>query len=194
MGKKNLSGIGFASSDPTEVGAKQKDFCVTVDPATDHLLYWNGTKVSYQYADGQVVISANDTTAAHLLAKLVTGYGVTKTELNDSSNETLEFKLADLAAAFRFYSHNGTANATVELAFEAFNLSSFSGTNPNKYKDLTTAPISAIMIGVYIQEGRMTQTVDYNIVTDGVDLKRLQMNSRAVPASGQVEVLYLKAV
>jgi hypothetical protein len=100
-------------------------------------------------------------------------------------------KIEDLGGALRFISHDGVNNDVLEVKSHAFLTSSFSGTNPNKYYDLPDVPIGALMAGFYVQGKRLTQSVHYNLVTDGANIKRLQLISLAIPASGtDCEALY----
>ena len=58
--------------------------------STDELLINLSVSRSQTDLDEKVKVSANDTTADHLLAKLVAGTGITLAELNDGGNEQVE--------------------------------------------------------------------------------------------------------
>jgi hypothetical protein len=96
--------------DDTYLGAKSSD--PSVDNDGDALqtgaLYFNSSSNQIKYWDGsswtgigvntdiQVKVSANDTTAGYLNGKLVAGSGITLSETNDGSNETLSIGGATL--------------------------------------------------------------------------------------------------
>ena len=96
--------------DDTYLGAKSSD--PSVDNDGDALatgaLYFNSSTNQIKYWDGsswtgigvntdiQVKVSANDTTAGYLNGKLVAGSGITLSETNDGSNETLSIGGATL--------------------------------------------------------------------------------------------------
>jgi hypothetical protein len=63
---------------------------------TDILAYINGAVRSI-LQDELAKVSANDTTAAYLIQKIVAGSGITINELNDGANETLLVEASDSA-------------------------------------------------------------------------------------------------
>ena len=67
------------------------------DSTTNVLKYYNGTSWAALAGDTDVLVgvSANDSTAGYLNGKLVGGTGVTLTENNDGSNESLSITFAD---------------------------------------------------------------------------------------------------
>jgi len=109
---------------------------------------------------GSTRVSRNDSSPAFLTDKIVAGNNITISVSNDGGNETLTINAA-----------SGTDKVVDQLTLTGTDIS-------NKYVDLNNVPIEAadtemtILGGVDQQYG-----VDFAVVTDGTDVKRLTWDS-----------------
>lgn len=92
--------LGAKSSDPSvdNDGDALQTGALYFNSSTNQIKYWDGsswTGIGVN-TDIQVKVSANDTTAGYLNGKLVAGSGITLSETNDGSNETLSIGGATL--------------------------------------------------------------------------------------------------
>jgi hypothetical protein len=99
----------------------QPETSPTVSAGEAGLLICDGVNVilagsSAAGSDEKVKVSANDTTPAYLIDKLVAGAGVALAETDDGSDETVTLRAARLGD-IRYYTGDGTWNKPADLDF-----------------------------------------------------------------------------